>query len=48
MSEDQSRVRFYFFAIVNCRIDEKGVIKVSDFGLTEDVYMKKLLQAIQR
>ena len=40
MSEDQSRVRFYFFAIVNCRIDEKGVIKVSNFGLTEDVYMK--------
>ena len=26
--------------MLNCRIDEKGVIKVSDFGLTEDIYMK--------
>ena len=23
-----------------CRIDEKGVIKVSDFGLAEDIYMR--------
>ena len=23
-----------------CRIDEKGIIKVSDFGLAEDIYMK--------
>ena len=23
-----------------CRIDEKGVIKVADFGLAEDIYMR--------
>ena len=31
---------YYLMLPLWCRIDEKGVIKVSDFGLAEDIYMR--------
>ena len=31
----------------NCRIDDNGIIKVADFGLSEDVYAKNYFRQLK-
>ncbi len=44
MSDEIIKLKLYINNMIMlpiwCRIDEKGVIKVSDFGLAEDIYMR--------
>ena len=40
MSQEIIKIEAIHYYNFWCRIDEKGVIKVSDFGLAEDIYMR--------